>query len=963
MATTTEVVGNGFGRWKIEITQTSTNYAANTSVVRVRGTMINEGTSRSFNNTGPSMSISGSASWSDSAVPFDCAANGGSDLVIDESFTIAHLSNGSKTVSFTITYGATGTSTFGGPESVSDTLALTNHAQAPDAPVSSFSAVTATSATVTCTVPDANYSAIDDYDIQVDDNSDFSSPVGTYARGASVTGLTPGVKYYVRSRAHNGIGWSAWSAAVNFTTSSTAPSTPAAPVISDIVPTGCRVSWAAPASNGSAITGYTVQIATNSGFTTGVATFTPSPATNTYVDITTLSPGVTYWVRVLATNAIGSSAYGASVSFSTSATVPGLPTSVAAGSITPITASISFVAPASTGGSAITGYDVQVATNSGFTTDLQTIADDASPTPLTGLIAGRLYYARVRAKNAVGNGSWTTAITFTTLAGTPVVTSPTSGQTVTVGVAIARVVVTAEGVSVGSQLNAQFSKDPTFATGVVTAQLVVSAVAGDNSYVIVDDTKYLSIGTWYVRVQVYNPSIPYTSPWSTSVTFIESHTPSGAVVSPTAGSVIKYLATNTFEWNFTDLGSPYDIQTAYRVVVENNATGAVLYDSGKVTSAVNSLAVAVGSGNKNIVLRWRVMVWDRGDTASAWSGYGLFTLADAPVVTITSPAHGGTVTSGTPTFTWTVSFSAGGTQLSTLVQVYETATDALVWSKTIAGVALSTTPPTTILTNGKSYYVVVTITDTHNITGLDNNSFTTSYVSPPAVAYNADANDVEELGYVTIEWYNFNPDANFVKWNVYRRVREESTWVQLATIADVNTRDFRDYLFQSSLEYVYTVTQVALRSGEPVEGPIGYYAVAGDEFADNRSVVPDSSHYWLIDTLDNTRSVRVPGVVSDNSQLEFEAETVHVIGRGRHKDYGDELGYAGELQSKVRTPERISSFRQEMEALRRERRAMYLRTPFGRTFRVALGNISWNPLVGTGTSEMGDMSIPYEQVY
>jgi hypothetical protein len=52
-----------------------------------------------------------------------------------------------------------------------------------------------------------------------------------------------------------------------------------------------------------------------------------------------------------------------------------------------------------------------------------------------------------------------------------------------------------------------------------------------------------------------------------------------------------------------------------------------------------------------------------------------------------------------------------------------------------------------------------------------------------------------------------------------------------------------------------------------------------------------------------------------------------------------------------------------MEAIRRSKETYYLRTPFGQLIPVALGNLGWTPIAGVGTSEMGDMSIPYEEVH
>lgn len=964
MATATVNVGSlGTGQWQIDAWEVSSDFASNTSVVRVLGTMINNGTSRSYSST--TFQVSGDGAWGPSGSTAFSVLAGGSTTMIDQSFTVSHDSGGAKTATFSVSYGTTGTSTFGTGGSVGVSFALTTLRSVPGVPVPSATSITSTTAVATCTTPADNRSAITDYDIQVDDNSDFSSLVGTYNRGDTVIGLSAGVTYYMRAKAYNAVGGSAWSANVSFVAAATAPNTPTVPDISNILVNGARATWTYPSANGSVITGYTLQVAKNTGFSVGLLTFLPT--TSPY-DFTGIDPATVYYARLKATNAVGDSAYGAYATFTSGATVPGAPTALAFGSILATSATGTFTPPVDNGGVPITSYSLIVATDAGFTQNVKTFPGSASPIAVTGLFSGMPHWGKVRAANVVGNGAYSAVQPFTTANGTPTITAPTAGQAVTVGVGYPRVVVTSLGLYSSSQLVAEFSKSATFASGITTATLNVATQSVDNSYVIADTSKYLSDGTWYVRVKVVDSATANVTPWSTTVSYVQSHTPSASVLSPTASNVVEYFATNNFMWSFADLASPYDVQSAYRLVVENNATGTSLYDSGKIalaTTVINSqstVSVAVGVGNKNTTLRWRVMVWDNGDTPSAWSGYGLFTLTDKPSVAITAPTSGGTVDTGSPTFTWTLAMFSGGTQASTTVSVYDTVTSALVWSHTVTGVILTMTPPAVILLNGTSYYVVVRVTDSHGIIGESVINFSSVFQSPPSVAYTVDASVIELLGYTKIDWYGFDPDSFFVEWKIYRRVESESTWELLAVVTDINARVYLDYLFKSGYSYIYCVTQAAIRSNARVESPVGYYKSGVNQIIDNRSTLINVTKYWLIDGDDPSKSITVPGVVSDPSTLEFESQTTHVIGRGRHRDYGDELGYKGSLQSKVRTPERISSFRSDIEDMIRKRRDIYLRTPFGRTFQVALGDPSWTPIAGTGTAEMGDMSIPYEQV-
>ena len=117
------------------------------------------------------------------------------------------------------------------------------------------------------------------------------------------TGLTAGVTYFYKVKAVNSLGVSAYSneASATPTTPPTAPSAP-----QNLQATaGIRnatLTWDAPSSNGgSAIIGYKVYRSTSSGAETGYVTL---GNVTSYTNIG-LTPGVTYFYKVLAVNSIG----------------------------------------------------------------------------------------------------------------------------------------------------------------------------------------------------------------------------------------------------------------------------------------------------------------------------------------------------------------------------------------------------------------------------------------------------------------------------------------------------------------------------------------------------------------------------------------------------------------------------------------------------------------------------------
>ncbi|WP_067501180.1 fibronectin type III domain-containing protein [Actinoplanes sp. TFC3] len=246
-----------------------------------------------------------------------------------------------------------------------------------------------------------------------------------YLKG-SLTSLANGTTYQVKVRARNIAGAGAASETATVTPRAAVPGPPIA-LLTTAADHAAKVQFLAPLDDGgSPITAYEVSI--NGGETWTALPATTNPNGVHLANVTGLTNGITYQLKVRARNANG--AGDASLASAVTplgvpdvpqpvATVPTAPIEVTA-SATSAGATIAFRAPVSDGGSVITAY--QVSTDGGATWTAQPAT--VSPTgthvmTLTGLTGGRTYQVKVRAVNVIGAGAASEAATVTPAAPTP----------------------------------------------------------------------------------------------------------------------------------------------------------------------------------------------------------------------------------------------------------------------------------------------------------------------------------------------------------------------------------------------------------------------------------------------------------------------------------------------------------------------------------------------------------------
>ena len=252
--------------------------------------------------------------------------------------------------------------------------------------------------------------AIDDYVIQgsTDGGITWLSVTDRVSSTTSATvSVSNGAEYVFRVAAKTGQAQGEWSAR----SSTVRPLGPAsAPLSVRGTPDDSKVdlTWTVPDSNGgAAITDYVIESSSNGGSTW--STIADGVSTVPAATITRLTNGVSYVFRVTAITSYGRGA----VSELSAAVVP-LKAASAPLALLAVGgdsgATLSWTAPASNGGTAITDYSIQRSVDSGSTwIDVVDPVTATTGAAVTGLTNGTPYVFRVAAKTAAGLGAWTAA--------------------------------------------------------------------------------------------------------------------------------------------------------------------------------------------------------------------------------------------------------------------------------------------------------------------------------------------------------------------------------------------------------------------------------------------------------------------------------------------------------------------------------------------------------------------------
>lgn len=531
----------------------------------------------------------------------------------------------------------------------------------------------------------------------------------------------------------------------------------------------------------------------------------------------------------------------------------------------------------------------------------------------------------------------------------------------------------------------QFAKDAGFTTSIRNylqadgkfTQVLNTQAAG--VYVRMNDVLPLAqalvpSGTWYVRARQVN-ILGVAGAWTATQSFTVTHAPVATVTSPTGLIVLQYTTgVFNFAWTFSDAYAN-DSQTAYQIICERDDTGGTIFDTGKIVSTSGSYNGSIPATYKDIVLRWKVRVWDTSDVVGAYSSYATFRVADPPQATINYPENGGTVLSSMPYVEATPTTTGG--RVITAYRIVITKNGSPHYdsnwitpsSPIPSGQKIIWSTASFTYTLNDDYSVVVYVRDNLNLeVAAAPVYYDTDWAlpsTPAPVRVDSSKYNTEGYGHVIVQW-DGAVEANLYGWILERRIGIPAT---------LNTFIFEDWeeVYRTSENLVlYEYDDTMVPSGCQVEyrvikqlALLGSISNSLPTAAVNAYV--ESDGYWLIDptaVVGTVRAFKLSNVISESYSDEYEEAEFNLIGRGRHVDQGDRLGYKGQLVAQLRDSTNSTARAKKLilEDLKKQTGVVYLRNPFGDVFMVYLSTLQINRIAGVGRSEYVDVTVPYSEV-
>jgi hypothetical protein len=450
---------------------------------------------------------------------------------------------------------------------------------------------------------------------------------------------------------------------------------------------------------------------------------------------------------------------------------------------------------------------------------------------------------------------------------------------------------------------------------------------------------------------------------SAQAMFHTNSKPVALALSPSDGAAVGTTdPTFTIQFSDTDLsyGLP-DSPTSLEVEVSRVSDSEIMYTLSKtsgldVTSnglnKANSTVTAGAVGTtltNDVQYRYRSRYKDNAGVSSNntgdWSTYRIFKPTNPPtvasVVAIAADLTSGVVNKPNPTVQYSYTGSASKAQAQRRV-VAKNGSGTVVYDSgfVVSSATSGSTPTVTIpfgyLVQGEQVKFEITARDTELVDSaiVSSTTYNTTW-SPPGDVDGVSA--TSENGSVIVRW-DAVVNALFYKYRIYRRDYGTTTWDDIADVSSISTTSYIDYESGIGKRYDYRVTQYSDNGGGNIleSNPLTAIVATSSSSEDNWFIVPTNNYGLSIELY----------AQSENRSNPFQEEVFEPFGRTRKvvvrtARYGTEGSFEAFIPS-----DEVAEKLEKLNSVLSVNSPVWLKDPYGLVIKVYLGapELSYQPV-------------------
>lgn len=348
------------------------------------------------------------------------------------------------------------------------------------------------------------------------------------------------------------------------------------------------------------------------------------------------------------------------------------------------------------------GISIQRSDDVGDYVDVASVAATATAWSDTTVSAGHTYKYRIAAYNEAGASDWVASGDLSTAPSAPTLVTTQTISQVTVSVDATGTL----GSVTGYELQHRVGTDGTWGDTKKATTLPVDMPAAD--------------GANYYRVRAYRNDL--VSDWATSA-------PVYTLLSPLAPTIIDMRnvyavgGSCSVKWRLNHPDGSAQASAQVEVTTPDGKATVATVDGTAQAYQITGLA----EGTYHVRVRTHGAYKDYGE----WSGFATFSAHSAPVVAVTTPASGGTVSTVPLRFEWSVTDPTG--DMAQSVTVTTEAGKAVAQAEVEPGVrSYDLYPPSGMPANGSKYVFEVTVTGGSTLSSSASVPFVFQCTSPAA---------------------------------------------------------------------------------------------------------------------------------------------------------------------------------------------------------------------------------------